>query len=134
MILTSVMHVERLPYVLHCLCMVPSLLLLVHISCMIISFAIYYQCKTLSFLLLVKSPSDCVTFIIHNSLFFIDTLFLWCLHLWILYLCINGKITICTEFSMIGSLPDSTRTCRFTWMITTLLGIYFLIVRLFLFK
>ena len=134
LILMLIMYVEILPSMLHCLYMVSSLLVHMHHSCMIIVFVLYHQWTTLSLLILVQSPSECVKFIIHNSLFLIDTLYFWYLHFCIVYVCINITITICNALSMIDILPASACTCRFIWKITALLGIYILIVTIFLFK
>ena len=134
LILILVMYVKRLPSMLHCLFMVPSLLVSVNYSFMIFTFVLYHQSTTLSLLILVQSPSDCGKFIIHHSLLFIDTLYLWYLDLWIMYVCINSKSTICTELSMLRHLPASACTWIFTWMITALLSIYILSITTFVFK
>ena len=134
LILMPVMYGEILPSVLHCLCMVPSLIVLVHHSCLIITFVTYHQCTTLHLRILVHSPSECGTFRIHNSLLFIDTLYFWYLNLCIVYVCINNTSTICNALSMIGTLPASECTCRLKRIINTLLDIYILIVTIFVFK
>ena len=107
LVLMLVMYIEILPSVIHCLCMVPSLLVLVHNFFMIIVFFIYYQFTTLSHMILVQSTSDCGTCIIHNSLLFIDTLYFRYLHLCILYVCINSKSTVFTALSILVPLPAS---------------------------
>ena len=109
-----VMYVYILPSVLHFLCMVPSLLVLVHHFCIIIAFILYHKFTTPSFLILVHSPSDCGTFIINNMLLFIDTLYCWYLYLCIVYVCINSTSTICTALSNIGLLPACVCTYIFT--------------------
>ena len=114
LILMIIVYVKRLPYVLHCLCMVPSLLVLMHLFCVIVSFFLYHQFATLSLLLPVHRPSDCCTYRIHNVLLFIDTLYFWHLHLCILYVYINSTSNIFTSFSIIGTLPASSCTCMFT--------------------
>ena len=69
LILMLVMYIRILPSVLHCLCMVPYLLVLMHNLSMIIAFFMYHQFTTPTLLLLVHSPFDCGTFLIHNSFF-----------------------------------------------------------------